>query len=136
MKISKISNYSFGHLYQSKDLLEKVSSGQASRDFLQEYANIRNIISENGLDRKKNVDILLHHNEEWGFKAIISPKKEATPHHPKASLKLKTTEFGIAQFKNWVNSWNSAYSPMVLKEMKQLDELIESGAWIEILKNK
>ena len=136
MRISNITKQSFGNLYQANNLLKKIASKKATKAFLQEYTDIKNIISANKLDKKKYIDINLCHSETDGFSAVVWPKNEFTPYAPNAKIFLKTTKEGIENFISWANDWDKAYSPKSLNAMKKLDELIANADWNKLIPKK
>ena len=131
MQVNKISNLnnSFGRLYLSSEIEEKLSNG-VSKNFKKELSSITNIIRQNNLHRKKYVDIILSY-DQYGFKGIISSKREGVPMNPDAFMSIKNPKKEIKEITNWVNCWNYAYSPKGIAEHDTLMAIIKN----EIEKN-
>ena len=116
MQTNKVS---FGNLYQTTDLLQKVANRRTKKAFLQNYIKVRNLISENGLDRKKYVDIILSNNNDDTFVATISSKKQGTPYNPGAQFSINFNDDWAKKLQDWVKNWNGAYNPKTIEADKR-----------------
>ena len=127
MQVNKISNSnnSFGRLYLSSEIQEKLSNG-APQKFIRQVDSITNLIRQNNLHRKKYVDIILS-CDKYGLKGIISSKQEGIPMNPDAFMSINNPKKDIKEITNWVNSWNYSYSPKGLAEHDNLMEIIEKA---------
>ena len=120
MQIKGISKSSFRSLYHSVGLDNIISSGNNSSEFKKELSVAKNIIRQNGLHRKRNVDLILNYNESDGFYTVISSKRHGVPINPNYRHPIRIENEFIQSLTNWVDGWNYAYSSEAQKEQKQL----------------
>ena len=124
MKIQKLHNTAFGTLYKTEELLNNFKNG--TPEFRKEAVGIQQIIKENGLHNKENVDLFFHHDREDGFKLTISSKKQGTPHNPGASLYLKNKDKDTMteDIVTFTTAWDMAYSPDAQDFMRNLRRIV------------
>ncbi len=124
MQINKISNSnnSFGRLYLSYGIREKIAHGD-SKQFKKDVSSISRVIRQNDLHKRKHVDIILSY-DVYGFKAIISSKKEGVPMNPKAVKRIGNPQKEIKSITDWVDTWDYAYSPTGAAEIKKINNFI------------
>ena len=121
MLIKSLNITSFGTLYNSIGLDNFLASGKNSPEFKKELSTARSIIRENGLHKKKNVDLILNYNDSDGFYTVISSKKQGVPMNPNYRHPVRQTRELIQSLTNWVSSWDYAYSSEAIKEQKQFN---------------
>ena len=130
MQISKIkaNKQSFKSLYINQKLTNKLANPLTSKNFLSDFATIKDYIFTSKLDNKKFVDVILSEKNDK-FYALISSKEQGVPINPSNELVIDTTKKDLSKFKKWVNEWNHAYNPRTLKQFQKLDELIKQKDW-------
>ena len=115
MKINHISNNSFGALKINID--KKILN---SPKIKKEFEQIRKIITDNRFNRKRNVNVILTHEEGKGFLGIIESKKQGIPNNPGYIHSISSKKKDIKSFAEWLNNWNYLYSPKGLKEWENI----------------
>ena len=116
MKVNNISNnISFGRLKINidKSVLNSVSVKK-------ELAQIKKIFTENGFSKKRNVNVILEHENERGFFGIIESKKQGIPENPDYRHFISSKKKDIKDFGEWLNEWNYRYSPKGLIEWAEI----------------
>jgi hypothetical protein len=128
MHVKKVSNSaSFGRLYTSSSLRNRLKDTLIEENLTPELKRIKTLIRRNGLHKAENVDIILGYNDEDKFYGTISSKVQGIPYSPSASCNVSSSKKAFDEFKEWVHSWDDAYSPKALDAMKQLMDHIKSG---------
>jgi len=106
--------------------LQKILDSNPAKSFLRKVDKSRNVIVNNSLDKKSNIDIILDtfFYDNSMFTATISSKKQGVPYYPGVSklIPVKGGKKILNEFIEWVNGWDYAYSKKGLKEFKKLEE--------------
>ena len=101
-------NYTSMHIGAS--IKKRLADKRCSR-FPQRLKEIKDVVKQNGFDKKENVDIILQYEGKNRFYAVISSKKQGVPMHPDYRCDISTESKSIEKFANWINEWNESYDP-------------------------
>ena len=116
MKVNNISNNtSFGRLKINID--KNVLNSPSVK---KELAQIKKIFTENGFSRKRNVNVILEHENGRGFFGIIESKKQGIPENPDYRHFISSKKKDIKSFGEWLNAWDYSYSPNGLREWAEI----------------
>lgn len=120
MQVSNISNVSFGNLYHGATLTYRLNKNLISKQLASSYTQIKDYITVNKLDKKRNIDVKLDIDLNDKLFAVMFPKKYDVHNNPDTVHYINTDKKGLSNFKKWVNSWNSDYSAKSTKCWEKL----------------
>ena len=116
MKVNEISNSnSFGRLKINMD-----KNVLNTAPVKKELAKLKQIFTENGFSKKKNVNVILEHENGRGFFGIIESKKQGIPNNPEYRHFISSKKKDIKSFSEWLNNWDYDYSPKGLREWAEI----------------
>ena len=110
MFINTADSTNFQKLYMGYSIKENIIK-KNDKKLLSEVNKIAKSIRKQNLHKAKNVDIVLQHDEDFGyFYGVISSKKSGTPNHPQYSHKVSADKPLLENFANWVQAWDKLYA--------------------------
>ena len=127
MQVNKVqgsNNLSFKKLYIAENLAKKIADKRTTQKFLSEFADIKKIIENNKLDKKRYTDIILHQEKGTILAKIVGATRLDNCAHMHV---IENTPKGARKFKNWVNKWNHACNPNNKNRVTDYLDLIRNG---------
>lgn len=126
MQVHTIDNTNFKSLYRGANINGELKKG-VPKEFKSTLFGIERFARKNNLHKKENVDIFLNYSkEENTFYGVISSKEQGVPMNPAYKCKVSAEKKSLADFLQWVNDWNEAYSPEELNNFRTLIKNIKS----------
>lgn len=121
MQINRIdSQTSFRSMFVGKTIEDRLARPNCSKNFVDRFEKIKDVVKINGFAEKENVDIILNTDKEGKFFATISSKKEGVPMHPHNKCYISQNQKTIDKFVYWLEAWNDNYDPEMLDMINKI----------------